>query len=243
MAVAAFRRLSPTTVAFAGAIVAVLLIQEFTAVNVFGLYGELLSAIGLGLTLLALVSFVAFTGWLTEFEGVDARSSRLVQMGNAIRALAVGLALFAVATRWGEFMGLIESWWFLAPIGVGVYVVFVYLNQRTRVASAETAIGRTRRALQRDVMGISNAAVGAILLFVTVALAFISGGLAALSGIGDALAPLAPEIGFGALSLVGLANLGGDFPGADLIPTLEPMQWVLVSIVIFGIALFWSDRQ
>lgn len=242
MATQVFRRFSPTTLGFVGLVILLVLAQTVFAVDIVGSFGEAVATFGLAVVLLVLFAFVALTGFIGEVDGVDARNSRLIQIANGIRALAAGAAIFAVATRWGQFVDMVMDWWFTVPILVGVYVLWVFLNQRTRVASTTTAIDRTRGRVANVFTDVSQSVVGAVLLLVTIVLAAVSGALAALSGIGDVFAPIAPEIGFGVLTGVGFVQLGGNIPGAGLIPGLTPMQWVFLAIVVFGVTLFWSDR-
>jgi hypothetical protein len=243
MANQVFRRFSPTTLGFVAIVVLLVLAQTVFAVDVVGTFGEAVATFGLAAVLLVLFSFVALTGFIGEVDGVDARNSRLIQIANGIRALAAGAAIFAIVTRWGQFVELVMGWWFAVPILVGVYVLWVFLNQRTRVASNTTAINRTRGRVANVFTDVSEAVVGAVLLLVTLVLAAVSGALAALSGVGDVFAPIAPELGFWSLTGIGFVQLGGDIPGAALIPSLTPLQWVFMAIVVFGVTLFWSDRR
>jgi hypothetical protein len=161
---------------------------------------------------------------------------------GSIGAVASIVVLVTLIIRWDATISAIQQWWFLAPIFVGGYVLVVFLSEQADSKSPNKAVDRTSRRIQRQFTNFSETVVGAVLLLITMVLAAMSGALAALSGLGDAIAPIASDLGFGVLTGVGFAQLGGEFPGSGLIPTLSPMQWVLLAIIIFGIALLWEDR-
>lgn len=233
----------PAALAFGAVAALAVLVQFVTGIDLLGTAQNAVKVFGLGVVLVGAFAFIVATSIINRGDRFDARNSRLVQIANALRALAAGVAVVFVVSNWGTFVDLITEFWFLAPIAVGTWVLWTFLNIRTTVASTDTAMDRTRRRVQGVMEETADAVLGAFVLLATVVLAFASGALSAMSGLGDALAPLAPDIGYAALTGVGFAQLGGSFPGSDLIPGLSPMQWILLSTLIFAVALFWSDRR
>ena len=193
----------------------------------------------LGLGLMVLIPLGAVLAVLALIGDSAARSDDVSATGYAgstasiIQAFGIVLAAWAFWEYVDDPVSVATSnWWIGVLVIVGLFAYW-YLQHRRQVASASTAISRTQRTAKRSISSWTELIVGIGVLALT-------GGFAVASGMMDALAPYAGELGYLFTVFIGYVQLGGDAGGtiASLIPSLEPMQWVGVTLFIAGMAYY-----
>ncbi|MDR5657290.1 hypothetical protein RH831_08865 [Halodesulfurarchaeum sp. HSR-GB] len=193
----------------------------------------------LGLGLMVLIPAAAILSVLALLGDSAARSDSVSATGYAgstasiIQAFALVLAVWAIWEYVEDPITVAKAnWWLAVLIVVGLFAYW-YLQHRRQVASASTAINRTQRTAKRSISSWTELIVGIGVLVLT-------GGFAVASGMMDALAPYAGELGYLFTVFIGYVQLGGDAGGtvASIIPSLEPMQWVGVTLFIAAMAYY-----
>ncbi|MFW5905849.1 MAG: hypothetical protein ACOCUO_03300 [archaeon] len=193
----------------------------------------------LGLELIILIPLGAVLAFLALVGDSAARSDDVSATGYAgstasiIQAFAIVLAVWAIWEYVDDPIEVATSNWWLGVLFVVGLFAYWYLQHRRQVASPSTAINRTQRTATRSISSWTELVVGIGVLALT-------GAFAVASGMLDALAPYAGELGYLFTVFIGYVQLGGDAGGtiSSLIPSLEPMQWVGVTLFIAGVAYY-----
>lgn len=211
-------------------------------------FGEILAGVGYGVSGLAVLAIVGVLMLVVIFgerntdegESVLAESALLIRTGAAVVFLG-GLAYwFSVEGA----MSAARSFWWLVPLLLVGYVLYLYLSHRRNVASASTALDRTQRSVQRNISSKTEAVTGTVVLGFALAAAIISGAFAGLSGLGDVLLMFAGEATYLLAVLIGYEQLGGSLPYLGwLIPDLGPRQWVGITLLLGALAIMVKDPR
>lgn len=201
-----------------------------------------------GLSLIAVVGIlmliVIFGERMAQSDDVD--GSLLAEWSLYIKT--AGAVLFVgVVVYWLSLEGAMDaarSFWWVLPLLVGGYVLFLYMGHRRNVASASTAIDRTQRSIQRNVSSRMEAAAGTVVLGFALAAAIVSGLFAGMSGLGDVLLMFAGEATYLVAVVVGYVQIGGELPYLGwVIPELSPRQWVAATLLLGALAIMVRDPR
>ncbi|WP_071932989.1 hypothetical protein [Halodesulfurarchaeum formicicum] len=152
---------------------------------------------------------------------------------SIIQAFAMVLAVWAIWEYVEDPITVAKAnWWLAVLIVVGLFAYW-YLQHRREVSNAKTAINRTQQTAKRSISSWTELIIGIGVLALT-------GAFAVASGMLEALGPYAGELGYLFTVFIGYVQLGGDAGGtvASLIPSLEPMQWVGVTLFIAAMAYY-----
>lgn len=164
----------------------------------------------------------------------------LPAVSSAIRAGALAAFVYLVWTNFA-IETLIRNGVVLVPVIVFAWFVYVYLQNRRNVARTSTAVDRTRRDVSNSVENWTEVLFGAFVVAFAAGAAVFSGVFSASGGIGEVLLDFPGEIAFLIVTTIGFDQLGGEFLGAGVIPELNHIQWLGVTLTIGAVALVVRD--
>lgn len=156
----------------------------------------------------------------------------LVALGSAA---AIG---FVVLSDPGGFIDSAISLWWVPLLALVAYIGFVYVSEQMSGGSATKG---TRRRVESTTEEIADAGVGMAIGIVGAASALAIGLMSGVELFGDALAPVAGEAAYLGAVALGYLGLGGSLPGSGLVPSLSPIQYVAMALIIGGLAIAFRE--
>lgn len=191
-----------------------------------GVTGTAAAIVGIGLPIVVFV-------FLADQYASDDNDSELAKYSAFIKAavavVGVGILLMNISIE-GAIENASEFWWMI-PLAIGGWVLFIYLRYARTSRSASSALGKTRRSVRRNLSSRVEAATGVFVVGLAVAAAVVSGMFAGLSGVGDILLMFSGELAYLATTAIAYVQLGGSLPFDWVIPTLSARQFVTIALV------------
>ncbi|WP_256403477.1 hypothetical protein [Halorubrum salinum] len=228
--------------------------QDYVAIDVLGMVPGLdrsLTIAGYTIgaaTLLGLFAIAFAVVVVASESGSDEEGGgeALLSVAAAIRAGAfagiVGIGVYFYRQTYASPRELVFSLWWVPLLLLVGWFMFVYLQNRRKVASGTTALNRSQRDVRRAIESWSELGTAAIALAVTAVFAAISG---FFTGAATLAEPLLEFAGHGVYLLtvvIGYTNLGGEWRYGWVIPELSPLQFVAITLFLGAVAIVVHDR-
>ena len=211
------------------------------SLSLFGYTAGIATILGVVLIAFAVVIVAAESGTDEEGNGETLASvSALIRAGAFAGAAAILFYFYRQSYRSPREL-VVELWWVPILLLVG-WFMFVYLQNRRQVASGTTAINRSQRDVSRSIENISELGTASIALAVTAVFAALSGFFSGIGSLADPLLGFADQGAYLLTVLNGYTSLGGQWRYSWIIPKLNPLQFVALTLLFGAVAIVVADR-